>query len=173
MENKLIEIRKADLNDTKGIAKVHVDSWKTTYFNIVPNEYLNNLTYESQEKIWKKNIPSGGIYVAANNDGEIVGFSAGGRERSGNYNGFDGELYAIYILKEYQGHGIGRQLVIPIIEEIKKLGLTSMLVLVLKDNNSRQFYEALGGIEIDEVEVRIGGEKLSESVYGWKDIRKI
>ncbi|GHH98705.1 hypothetical protein AM1BK_22480 [Neobacillus kokaensis] len=33
---------------------------------------------------------------SGNNEGEIVGFSSGGKERSGKYNGFDGELYAIY-----------------------------------------------------------------------------
>ena len=36
-----------------------------------------------------------------------------------------------------------------------------MLVLVLEDNNSRLFYEALGGKEIDKVEVEIAGKKLN------------
>ena len=120
MDSGFIKIRKADLTDTKGIAKVHVESWKTTYADIVPDEYLNNLTYENREKIWINNIPNGGVYVAENNEGEIVGFSSGGKERSGKYNGFDGELYAIYILKDYQGQGIGKALVKPIIDEIKE-----------------------------------------------------
>ncbi|WP_423798094.1 N-acetyltransferase family protein [Neobacillus sp. SAB-20_R2A] len=173
MDNGFIKIRKADLTDTKGIAKVHVDSWKTTYANIVPDEYLNNLTYESREQIWINNIPNGGVYVAENNEGKIVGFSSGGKERSGKYNGFDGELYAIYILKVYQGQGIGKALVKPIIDEIKGMGLNSMLVLVLKDNISRLFYEALGGKKIDAVEVLIAGKKLSELVYGWENIGEI
>ncbi|MGD6857652.1 N-acetyltransferase family protein [Bacillus infantis] len=172
MDNGFIKIRKADLTDTKGIAKVHVESWKTTYVNIVPEEYLNNLTYESWEQIWINNISNGSVYVAQNNEGEIVGFSSGGKERSGKYSGFDGELYAIYILKEYQGQGIGKALVKPIIDDIKGMGLNSMLVLVLKDNISRLFYEALGGQKIDAVEVQIAGRKLSELVYGWEDIRE-
>lgn len=173
MDNGFIKIRKAELTDTKGIAKVHVDSWKTTYANIVPDEYLNNLTYESREQIWINNIPYGGVYVAENNEGKIVGFSSGGKERSGKYNGFNGELYAIYILKEYQGQGIGKALVKPIIDEIKGMGLNSMLVLVLKDNISRLFYEAHGGKKIDAVEVLIAGKKLSELVYGWENIGEI
>ncbi len=173
MVNGFIKIRKAILTDTKGIAEVHVDSWKTTYANIVPEEYLSNLTYESREQIWINNIPNGGIYVAENIEGEIVGFSSGGKERSGKYNGFDGELYAIYILKEYQGQGIGKALVRPIIDEIRGMGLNSMLVLVLKDNISRLFYESLGGEKIDTVEVKISGEKLTELVYGWEDISNI
>lgn len=131
------------------------------------------LTYESREQRWKNNFPNGGIYVAENHEGEIVGFSCGGKERSSKYNGFDGELYAIYILKEYQRHGIGQALVKPIIDELKRTGLNSMLVLVLKDNISRLFYEAFGGKKIDTIEVEIGGKKLSELVYGWEDISNI
>jgi len=44
-----MQIRKANLTDAKGVAKVQVDSWKTTYKNIVPDEYLNKMTYESRE----------------------------------------------------------------------------------------------------------------------------
>lgn len=173
MNNGFIKIRKAVLADVKAIAKVHVDSWKTTYTNIVPEEYLNNLTYESREQIWKNEIPNGGVYVAENSERQIVGFSSGGKERSGEYKLFDGELYAIYILKEYQGQGIGKTLVKPIINDIKGMGLNSMLVLVLEDNISRLFYEKLGAKKIDAIEVQIAGKKLSELVYGWKDIRNI
>lgn len=173
MDNRDMNIRQAVSSDAKGIAKVHVDSWKTTYKNIVSDQYLNNLTYETRERLWVNNIPNGGVYVAENKEGEIVGFSSGGLERSGNYHGFEGELYAIYILKEYQGNGIGKALFIPIIEEIKELGLNSMLVLVLKDNISRLFYESLGGKNIDSVEVEISEKKLTELVYVWEDIRNI
>ena len=50
-------IREANLDDAKGIAKVHVDSWRTTYKNIIPDEYLNNLSYEKREQLWTNNIP--------------------------------------------------------------------------------------------------------------------
>lgn len=173
MGQNAIKIRKANLSDTKGIAKVHVESWKTTYANIVPDEYLNKLTYESREQIWINSIPNGGVYVAENNEGEIVGFSSGGKERSGDYDGFDGELYAIYILKEYQGQGIGRALVQPIMDELIGMGLNSMLVLVLRDNASCLFYEALGGKKIDEIEVQIAGKKLTEVVYGWENVKDV
>lgn len=173
MENGYFTIRKADLRDTKEIAKVHAESWKTTYADIVPDEYLQNLTYESREQIWINSISNGGVFVAENKEGNIVGFSSGGKERSGKYSGFDGEIYAIYILQEFQGQGIGKALVKPIIEEILEMGFNSILVLVLKDNSSRLFYEALGGEKIDTIEVQIAGKKLSELVYGWEDIRNI
>ncbi|WP_449620441.1 N-acetyltransferase family protein [Robertmurraya sp. Marseille-Q9965] len=170
MTNQSINIRKADLSDAKGLARVHVDSWRTTYSEIVPDEFLNSLSYDNFEQRWVRNIPNGGVYVAESESGEIVGFSSGGKERSGKYTGFDGEIYAIYILKEYQGQGIGRELVKPIIVELKEMGFNTMMVLVLKDNPSRYFYEALGAKYIDEVEVEIGGKQLPELVLGWEDI---
>ncbi|NYE07104.1 hypothetical protein F4694_003889 [Bacillus niacini] len=47
------ENKKAVLTDAKGIAKVHVDSWKTTYTNIVPDAYLNSLDYEGRNSFGK------------------------------------------------------------------------------------------------------------------------
>lgn len=169
----MYKIRKAVLTDAKGIARVHVDSWKTTYANIVPDEYLKGLTYERREMLWMNSIPNGGVYVAEYNNGEIIGFSSGGVERSGKYSGFYGELYAIYILKEHQGNGIGTALVKPIAEEFRGMGINSMLVLVLKDNPSCKFYKSLGAVYMDTVEVEIGGKKLSEVVYGWEEIGQL
>lgn len=47
-------IRKANFNDISSIAKVHVDTWKTTYKGIVPNDYLESLSYKKQKKSGKK-----------------------------------------------------------------------------------------------------------------------
>lgn len=168
-----MKIRKAVLADAKGIAKVHVDSWRSTYANILPDEYLNNLSYEGREKLWENNMSQSEVYVAENLAGEIVGFSMGGRERSEKYKDFTGELYAIYVLKEYQGQGIGKMLVRPIIEDLIELQIFSMLVLVLEKNDSRYFYEALGANQVDVLEIVISGTILNEIVYGWNDIRRI
>lgn len=168
-----MNIRKAILEDAKAIAKVHVDSWRTTYANIFPVDFLNNLSYESREQLWVESIPNGIVYVAEDSDGEIVGFVSGGKERSGNYVGYDGELYAIYILKEFQGKGIGKDLVKPLVAELQQIGLISMLVLVLEDNPSCIFYESLGGKKLDSIDVEIAGKKIKEAVYGWEDSKVI
>lgn len=54
-------IRKASLIDAEGIAKVHVDSWRTTYENIIPKDYLDNLSYNQRTDLWKNNIGNKGI----------------------------------------------------------------------------------------------------------------
>lgn len=168
-----MRVRKAVSADAKGIAKVHVDSWQTTYANIVPKEFLNGLTYERREQLWRSNIPNGGVYVAETEQKEIIGFSSGGEKRKDEYPGYTGELYAIYILKENQRNGLGKLLVKSIVEELKQQNISTMIVKVLEDNDSFLFYEAIGGKKIDTVDIQISGKKLNERVYGWDDISNL
>ena len=44
-----IHIRRAIKDDIPGIAKVHADSWKTTYQGIFLTRFLENITYEKRE----------------------------------------------------------------------------------------------------------------------------
>src|SRR6185312_11535769 len=103
-------IRKAQLEDAVGIAKVHVDSWRTTYKGIVPDSFLDSLSYEKREQIWRSGIEANGVYIAEDESGRIVGFASGGAERTGKYEAYIGELYAIYLLEGQQGNGLGRML---------------------------------------------------------------
>ncbi|KAF0820925.1 MULTISPECIES: GNAT family N-acetyltransferase [unclassified Cytobacillus] len=111
--------------------------------------------------------------MAETDEGQIVGFSSCGKERSGKYKGYQGELNAIYILKEFQGQGIGKALFNSVMKELRKLGMNTMLVFVLADNKSALFYEAMGGKAIDKVGVEIAGKKLKELVYGWDNINTL
>lgn len=165
-----ILIRKAEVEDATGIAKVHVDSWRTTYKGIVPDPFLDTLSYEQRELTWKKGIKENNVYIAENENGQVIGFSTGGKERTGKYEAFIGELYAIYILKEYQGKGIGRLLVQSVVDDLKNKNLNSMLIWAIEENPACRFYEMLGGKKIDTEEIEIAGKKLSEVAYGWDDI---
>ena len=52
-------------------------------------------------------------------------------------------------------------------------GLHSLLVWVLANNPSQDFYSALGGQRVYEQEITIGGARLVEVAYGWLDIREL
>lgn len=167
-----MHIRQGEPHDAKGIAKVQVDSWRTTYKGIVPDSFLKNLSYDSREKIWSQVISQGHLFVAETKDGEIVGFACGGKERSGNYSGYDGELYAIYLLEEYQGKGIGTALVQRIKQYLIDNNYHSMVIFALEENPACRFYEAIGGKLIGKEEIEIGGKPLLEVVYGWTEMNK-
>jgi GNAT superfamily N-acetyltransferase len=169
-------IREASPSDAAAIARVHVDSWRTTYAGVVPADYLANLSYARREQFWHDILspptPSGCVYVAAQDTGEVVGFASGGPERSGNAL-YRGELYAIYLLAPYQRQGLGRRLTMAVIQRLLQCGLPSMLVWVLAANPGRAFYATLGGQHIDEKTAMIGAAPLLEVAYGWPELREL
>ncbi|RWZ58583.1 GNAT family N-acetyltransferase [Halobacillus fulvus] len=165
-----MNIRRATTADAEGVAKVQVDSWHSTYQNIVPVEYLNNMTYESREQKWKAIIKNQFVCLAENVEGRVIGFANGGPARTTDYPEFTGELYAIYILNEFQGQGIGKHLFEAVIDHLKKQNMNSVLVFVLEDNRNKGFYEKLGSRKLDTLEIEIAGRLLKESVYGWENI---
>lgn len=167
----IMTIRKARLNDASGIARVQVDSWRSTYRGIVPDHYLDGMSYQQREEMWRGMLKLAGVrpvYVAEEREG-IVGFAAGGRERT-NHPEYQGELYAIYLLKSHQRQGIGGQLVHSIATELQGAHVHSMLIWVLADNPSRRFYEALGGVPVQQQPIDIGGTTLTEIAYGWRNL---
>ncbi len=172
----LAHIRQANVPDAASIAKVHVDSWRTTYTGVLPDDFLAQLSYEQREQTWRDILSTQGatefVFIAEAEASNIMGFASGGPERSGN-TVYLGELYAIYLLEAYQRKGIGGQLAQAIAKRLVQEGLHSMLVWVLANNPSQDFYSALGGQRVYEQDITIGGARLVEVAYGWRDIREL
>ena len=168
-----ITIRAASAADARGIARVHVDAWRTTYAGIMPDTVLKALSYDEDEKKQKNMLkhPRRGskTFVAEIAHDGIVGF-AGGGPAFHSHVVYKGELFLIYILEAYQRMGIGTMLVHRILNHIKSLGLENMIAWVLEENSACKFYEKLGGIRVDEKITEEGGKQLKEIAYGWDDI---
>ena len=83
-------------------------------------------------------------------------------------------MYAIYLLQEHQGGGVGRRLATAAAQGMLNAGMTSMMLWVLEDNhNAKRFYEVLGGAAVDRKCIQIGGVELVEIAYGWRDVRNL
>lgn len=172
MINSTINIRTATPSDAEQIAFVHIDSWRTTYKNIVSNDYLDNLNVQTKTNFWERVLTTKADNVfVAESDGEIIGFATGGQSR--DKNDFDSELYAIYVLQQHQHKIIGRLLLTAITKYLQRCGHSSLYVWVLADNNSRTFYERLDGKLFDKKEIEIGGQQLTEIAYGWRELNKL
>lgn len=171
-----ITIREATTADGAMIGRVQVESWRTTYRGMVSDEYMANLSYEERKDRWERAAGPEGlgfVYVAEDAEGEIVGFAAGGKSRS-NVEGYEGELYAIYLLEEEQGKGTGRALTQAVAQRLSQMGIVSMLVWVVSDNHpARRFYEKLGGKRLFEQEFELDGMTLRETGYGWENIEEL
>ena len=168
-----MEIREVRPEDVAGIARVHVESWRTTYRGIMPQAFLDGLSVESRTRWWEglfaRTDSRRCVLVAEDDDGEMIGFAIGGPESRGGRE-FTGEVYAVYLLEQHQRRGIGRRLMRAAAERLAALDMPAMLLWVLAENHpSRRFYEAIGGEALRTERIEIGGAELDEVAYGWRD----
>lgn len=166
-------IRRATPDDTPGIARVHVDCWRKAYRGLLPQDFLNRLSYENVEKRDRGFFTRDGFFgfVALCSD-EIVGFAFGGPESGGDAM-YPGELYTLYVHQEHQGRGIGHALFLAIARELADRGISSMLLWVFAQNPACLFYERMGGRYLRRQPIQIEDTTLEEVAYGWEDIGKL
>ena len=79
----IFRVRSATPADANGIARVQVDTWRTTYGGIVPDAHLDALSYRHRESVWQQIISrkrsDESQFVAETDAGEVVAFASGGR----------------------------------------------------------------------------------------------
>ena len=169
-----MRIRRARKDDAEAIARVHVESWRSSYRDIIAADYLASLSFENHAQRWHEILrtqnPKSYTFVAQNKDGHIVGFISCGPQRDLNVD-YEAELYAIYLLKSAQRLGLGRRLAQAATGQLFRDGFKNILVWVLENNPSRKFYEALGGQYVTEKAIILGDQNLTEVAYGWLDLR--
>src|ERR1700748_3638258 len=105
----MLIIRTADTEDASHIAKVHVDTWRTTYGGIIPQHYLDSLTVQNRSVGWVRLVerpPGVSTLVSEDHDGRVVGFVSVGPLRHRDPR-FQAEISSLYVLKRHQGadHG--------------------------------------------------------------------
>jgi len=166
------ELRRAIVDDADAIARVQVESWRSTYAGIVPEDYLQSLDVEDRTASWAKHLLDGSMlaFVALDVVG-IFGFVCGGKLR-GELASFDAELYAIYLLRRSQRCGAGTALTTSLAAAIRSEGYKGMAVWVLEKNlPAVGFYRRLGAIQIAEKPIDIGGAALIELALGWPTLQ--
>ena len=165
-----MHIREATVQDARAIAEVHLASWKTTYPGIIPQGYINGLKVENGVARWQVELngKKAGIFVAEDQRG-VFGFAAGGAIVH-PVDGYQGELGAIYLLARGQRRGAGGALVRRVAADLRQRGFGNMAVWVLRENPACGFYERMGGVQVGEQTIEIGGKALSEVAFGWPEI---
>jgi len=163
-------VREATIEDATAIAEVHLASWKTTYPGIIPQEYIDGLRVEKGIADWQARLAATGpaVFVAQDESG-VFGFAAGGSILH-PVDGYDGELGAIYLLASHQGQGAGAALLRRIAHALREQGFQSLAVWVLRDNPACGFYRRIGGVQVAEQTIEIGGKILPEIAFGWPQI---
>jgi ribosomal protein S18 acetylase RimI-like enzyme len=161
-----MQIEKATIEDARGIAEVHVESWRVAYAGIVPPSYLAALSVAQREDSWKRQLLDGTPHIlVARAAHRIVGFIAFGACRDAEAPSTHGEIWALYVLPSHWSAGTGTALCRSALEMLGKLGFAAVSLWVLSSNRRGiGFYETLGFTRVPDSEKMFvaGGEEIAE-----------
>ena len=142
--------RRAKLNDAKAIARLLIGSWKYAYKNIMPAEFLADLSINDWTNGWKSHLnkPENEVYVLLVGQ-EVIGvveICAFKKE----YNQYEIyrdyiEIPVFYLLSNKIGMGYGRKMMAEILAVISDRDTMGVAIWVLEKNKpARSFYEFFG-----------------------------
>ena len=142
-------IRRASLPDARAVAEVHVASWRWAYRGDLPDALLDALSIDDREAAHVQQIGDPGtttdVVVAVGNGGAVVGFASTGPTRDDDAPPGTGELYAIYLVQDAAGTGVGQALLDRAGDDLRGAGFDRATLWVLASNaRARRFYEREG-----------------------------
>jgi L-amino acid N-acyltransferase YncA len=168
-----VTVRPATPDDAHGIATVSVETWRQTYRHILPATLLAGLDVDKRAARVRKVIADGGRYWIAEDAGRIVGFSTAGPNKEANV-AADAELYAIYVLPEAHGRGLGKALLREAVAYVRSLGHRTMCVFAFAENSlARDFYLGTGARVHDESVYNLEGVDYPDRSYVWDSLDEL
>lgn len=163
-----MSVREGTTGDVEAIARVHVDTWSHSYRGHMPDAALDELDVAPRQRMWQRILGTeehpAHVFVAEDR-GQVVGFSAAGPARDEDGEGAAansedvGELYALYVTPQAQGHGHGTRLLRAAEDDLGARGYDTAVLWVLATNAPTiAFYEARGWVD--------DGAEQSDTVHG-------
>ncbi|HEX4057903.1 MAG TPA: GNAT family N-acetyltransferase [Galbitalea sp.] len=155
MADEETRVRAATLADASGIARVHVNSWRETYAELVPGRFFSESAFGRRKTWWTERLSEnprfGTIFVALRGNA-IIGFASAGPAvgsdvEKGHPAVRETHLYTIYLLASEHGAGVGRSLLQNVIGEAP-----AQLWVAAGNARAIAFYER-NGFRADGVEV--------------------
>jgi ribosomal protein S18 acetylase RimI-like enzyme len=130
--------------DGKGY--VHWKSWQETYAGLMPQACLDKLSLE-QTVSWAHSWPQNTLVLKKND--QVIGFSCFGESHDPDL-GQAGEVIALYLLRAFQGQGLGLQLMKATMAELADR--PQVILWVLKGNEKAIRFYRRYGFEFDGTE---------------------
>jgi ribosomal protein S18 acetylase RimI-like enzyme len=168
-----ILVRRATVGDARGIARVHVETWRSAYAGILPDSVMVRMSVDDKASAWRhlvqRQCGAEAVLVGAAGGNSVVGFASCGAAGPAPMEGA-GEIHTLYVLPDWQERGIGRALLGGCFRVLTAAGFDSAFLWVLADNPSRFFYEAMGGKRVGERDEVLWGATLREAAYAWRNL---
>jgi len=142
-----MKLRRAQVADAAKLAQVHVDAWQVAYRGLIPESYLQTVTYQKREAAFTERL-AGNVEETylAEDEGRAVAFLTIGAGRDGDVDATrTGEIWGIYVAPDYWRRGLGTRLVQEAERLLRSRGSEEVVLWVLGENlAARHFYEAVG-----------------------------
>lgn len=127
------------------------------YRGILPEAHLASIQPDRWAPLLGKTMDEGGTCIVAEGAGRIVGSAAFGAPPAEGLDGY-AMLYAIYLLPECVGQGIGHRVFETVEREMLRQGYTGCVLEALRGNvRAIRFYERHGYAHDDEFLVEEDG----------------
>jgi GNAT superfamily N-acetyltransferase len=168
MNTLTFDIRKAEPHDARYIADVHQAAWVGAYAGIIPHGALTSMINRRGAPWWGSAIRRAASVLVIEMGGTIVGYATLGRNRARQLK-FEGEIYELYLLPQYQGLGLGTRLFNAAREKLKSHGLNGLVVWALEDNiGAVSFYHGCGGRDFAEGVEVFDGQAIRKIAFVWQ-----
>jgi ribosomal protein S18 acetylase RimI-like enzyme len=147
-----LRIRPPERGDAARLAHVQLESWTVLFRGLLPDGHLDRLEEGDRTVDWERLLgrlseTEGEVLVAERGD-EVVGFAHLGPTDDEDLEARQvGELYALHVLPEDTGQGIGRALLEAAAERLgERFGL-AVLWMLAGNQRARALYESTGWAE--------------------------
>ncbi|MGW2053329.1 N-acetyltransferase family protein [Streptomyces sp. NPDC001840] len=143
-----VRIREMTVDDCEAVATVRVRGWQHAYRGLIPQAYLDTMSVEEDAARRREYLTKGDgrvVDLVAERAGHVVGWGCCGPSRDEDVPDRTAELYALYVLPERIGTGVGSALIDALTARAEAAGASSLLLWVLAANDrARRFYTRTG-----------------------------
>jgi GNAT superfamily N-acetyltransferase len=163
-----MDVRPARPGDEMGVARVHVRSWRSAYWDLLDRGMLLSMRPESRAR--RTNFAVRSLRrpqtLVAEEAGRIVGYATTAPSRDFDVPGW-GEIQELYVDPDRWGSGVGKALMAGARDRLKGLGYQDAVLWVLEGNErAERFYERDGWIFDDlRKRERFWGARVNELRY--------
>lgn len=159
-------IREATINDITALARLHVRTWRETYWTTPSPPTFKVREYQWHQQ-FKINDGSWFCFVIEDKNRQLVGFAKGNTYSHRDLPEFSGELNKIYLLRTYQRLGLGRRLMGHVASRFLSMGIYNMVLFGAAENPSCSFHDALKGEKLYTKNGRFHGG------YCWRNLKDL
>lgn len=162
-----MKIRRATQSDLQAIATIHVESWKDSYPDVLPAEFLDEQIDRDLAKHWSEfQIKNEDLVLVAEED-SLVGFVAVWCRPIPFIDN-------LHVRPSHRSKKLGSALIKAAAKELINEGHKTAYLWVFESNEKAiRFYERLGGVQKEQARKAVFGYEVLSRKIEWEDIAVI